>query len=386
LFENGIYLDFQATTPLDPRVTDAMLPWMGMPANAHASENSFGRRAEAAVERSKELISALFEGDPEGVTFTSGATESANLVLRSLSQPNKAMAISAIEHPCVAETAASAKLKKLVTLAVDTDGLVDLEALSEALDGGIGVVSIMAVNNEIGTIQPLQDIRTLCRSAGALLHSDITQGLGKIPLKSDRDFDLATFSAHKLYGPQGIGAVYASAEPRKLLRPLTTGGGQQRRLRPGTVPVALCVGFGEACRLASLEMESERRHCQRLAARLLDHLRRRDVGFVVHGSLSQRIAQNLNLGFPGVNADELLLAVPDLALSTGSACASGAIEPSRVLLALGVDEQLIASSIRIGLGRTTTEAEIDYAAEALAAAVHNLNRAQKRRAVGRSGR
>jgi cysteine desulfurase len=244
----------------------------------------------------------------------------------------------------------------------------------------------MAVNNEIGTIQPLQDIATLCRSAGALLHSDATQGVGKIPLAAGRDFDLATFSAHKLYGPQGIGAIYASAETRKMLRPLTTGGGQQRRLRPGTVPVALCVGFGEACRLAALEMENERRHCQELATNLLNNLRRRDVSFVVHGSLGQRIAQNLNIGFPGINADELLLAVPDLGLSTGSACASGAIEPSRVLLALGVDEQLIASSIRIGFGRTTTGAEIDHAAEALAAAIHDLNRAQERRAVGRSGR
>ncbi len=366
-----IYLDFQATTPLDPRVLQLMLPWYSAAFNPHASENEPGRRAHNAVEQARAQVAALLDAAPEDVVFTSGATEAANVVLRSLMPAGGSLALSAIEHPCVTETAQTlaAVGADVRTAVVDADGILDLDALEAALGDGVDLVSVMGVNNEVGTIQPIQDVFSIARAAGALYHCDAAQAVGRIPLRLGRDFDVATVSAHKVYGPQGIGAIVASADVRARLSPLATGGGQERGLRGGTLPVALAVGMGEAFSLAAAEMEDDARRASRAAELLLARLEQAGVEALVLGSTVDRVPHNLNVSFPGVLAEELLARTPQLALSTGSACSSGALEPSRVLTAMGVDRQIAAGAIRIGFGRTTTMDEVEAAAACLASAV-----------------
>lgn len=368
-----IYLDFQATTPIDDSVLDAMLPWMRTPSNPHASEHLWGREAEAAVDRARQQVAAAVNGQPNGVTFTSGATEAANLVIRSFARPGSRILISAIEHPCVEETAQTcAELGATVDrIAVDEEGLVDVEALPEDLDR-FDLVSVMAVNNEVGTIQPIKTIAAICRSSGVPFHTDAAQAVGRIPIDMADGLSFVTLSGHKIYGPQGIGAICADLEHAGRLAPLMSGGGQQRGVRPGTVPVALCVGFGRACELAVQRRQADRSHCSALSSKFIEHLSRRAGQFTVNGSLDQRVPHNLNLAFGGISADELLAMLPDLALSTGSACSSGAIAPSRVLAAMGLDERTIRGSIRLGFGRTTTGEEVVFAAEAISAAVKRL--------------
>lgn len=367
----SVYLDFQATTPLDPRVLECMLPWYSAAYNPHASENLPGRRAHDAVEEARALVGALLGASPDDVVFTSGATEAANGVLRSLVPAGGSLAISAIEHPCVTETAHSLEAAgvDVRTATVDSDGVLDLDALEVAIGDGVDVVSVMAVNNEVGTIQPILDIASVARAAGALYHCDAAQAAGRIPLRLGRDFDVATISAHKVYGPQGIGAIVASTEVRARLSPLMTGGGQERGLRGGTVPVALAVGMGEAFRLAAQEMNDDAKRAAQASDLLLARLAQAGVEPLVLGSMIDRVPHNLNVSFPGIFAEELLARAPELALSTGSACSSGALEPSRVLLAMGVDWQIAAGAVRIGFGRTTTLDEVEIAAACLASAI-----------------
>lgn len=367
------YLDFQATTPLDPEVLEAMMPWLTRPANPHATEHAWGREAEAAVEQARGEVAAALGSAPDGIIFTGSATEAANIIIRSFSTAGGLLVISSIEHPCVEETAEACRDwgAEVVRIPVDAEGLVDLDALGEEIDGA-SLVSVMTVNNEVGTVQPVDAISTLCRAAGVPFHTDAAQALGRVPFSMTSGISFATLSAHKIYGPQGIGAICADTEWIDKLSPLMSGGGQQRGLRPGTVPVALAVGFGRACQLAVERLDADRAHCTRLSKLFLEQLSADVQGFSVNGSLDQRAPHNLNISFRGISADELLAMLPDLALSTGSACSSGAIAPSRVLTELGLDETSIRGSIRVGFGRTTTDDEVVYAAVGIGAAVRRL--------------
>lgn len=368
-----IYLDFQATTPLDPEVLEAMLPWLGKPANPHAMTHAWGREASAAVERAREQVAEAINGDPAGVIFTANATEAANIVLRSFAGPGRQILISAIEHPCVEETAAkcAAAGTKVLRIAVDEQGLIDLDAFGEMLDG-CDVASVMAVNNEVGTIQPIDTIATLCRSADVLFHTDAAQALGRVEIDMTTGISFLTLSAHKVYGPAGIGALCTDPSVLSRLSPLTSGGGQQRGIRPGTLPVALCAGFGRACELAKLRMDEDRAHCASLSRLFLERLAGSVSGFSINGAADQRVPHNLNISFEAVEADDLLAFLPEIALSAGSACASGAIAPSRVLTAMGLPERTVRGAIRIGFGRTTKVEEVILAADKIGAAVRRL--------------
>lgn len=369
-----IYLDYQATTPLDERVLEAMLPWLGRPANPHSREHAFGHDAAAAIESARVQVAQAVNGDPEGVVFTASATEAANIVLRSFASDGSRLVVSAIEHPCVAETAVEC-MKEGRTVAttapVDEDGVVDLDALSDMMVDA-DLVSIMAVNNEIGTIQPIDDIGALCVGEGVPLHTDATQAIGRVRVNMDAGITFATLSSHKIYGPPGIGAICAQREDLSRLKPLMSGGGQQGGLRPGTLPTALCVGFGEACALAVRERERDEEQAAALAGSFLEELDRAGVTYAVNGSREQRVAQNLNLSFEGVEAEALLAQLPTLAISTGSACSSGAIGPSAVLTAMGLEEDRIRSAVRIGFGRGTGPREVRDAAARVAVAVARL--------------
>ncbi len=368
-----IYLDYQATTPLDPAVLEAMLPWMVRPSNAHASEHVWGREAEAALESAREQVAAAVNGDPTGIIFTSNATEAANIVLRSFAGSDRTLLISTIEHPCVAETAAACAEvgTNVIYLPVSEEGLVDVEMMADCL-AEIDLASIMTVNNEIGTIQPVGTIATLCASAGVLFHTDAAQALGRVPIDMTTGVSFVTLSAHKIYGPQGIGAICADPSLLPRLKPVLSGGGQQRGIRPGTAPVALCVGFGAACELAVRRMEEDAAHCASLCHEFLNQLYLTAGDFILHGSREDRIPHNLNISFPSVLADELLALLPDLGLSTGSACSSGAIAPSRVLTAIGLSEEAVRGAIRVSFGRPTSREEAVRAAEMIGAAVRRL--------------
>ena len=369
----GIYLDHQATTPLDSRVLEVMLPWLGRPANPHSSEHAFGRDAARAIERARTQVAEAVSGDPDGVLFTSSATEAANIVLRSFAAPGKRFLISAIEHPCVADTAADCARMgvDLATVPVEEEGRVDLDVLSELLPGR-DLVSIMSVNNEIGTIQPVDTIAALCTGEDIPFHTDAAQAMGRVPIDMNVGLTFVTLSSHKIYGPAGIAAICAQPDALSLLKPLMTGGGQQQHLRPGTLPTALCVGFGEACALAVREREKDQAHAAALANLFLEELDRFGISYVINGTREERIAQNLNISFDGVEADTILALLPDLALATGSACASGAIGPSPVLTAMGLKDERVRGAIRIGFGRGTSRQDVFEAVGQVVAAVQRL--------------
>ena len=367
----NIYLDHQATTPLDERVLEVMLPWLGRPANPHSSEHAFGQDAAAAIELARVQVADVVNGDPKGVVFTAGATEAANIVIRSFANGGGRLLISAIEHPCVAETAAECMEEGravATTVPVDEDGVVDLDALSELMIDA-DLVSVMTVNNEVGTIQPIEDIGALCVGEGVPLHTDAAQAIGRVQVDMGAGITFATFSSHKIYGPAGIGAICAQPEEISHLKPLMSGGGQEGGLRPGTLPTPLCVGFGEACALAVRERERDAEQASSLAESFLEYLDSAGVAYAVNGSREERVAQNLNVSFDGVEAEVLLARLPSLALSTGSACSSGSIGPSAVLTAMGLDDDRVRSAVRIGFGRGTGPSDVREAAARVAAAV-----------------
>ena len=367
----SIFLDFQATTPLDERVLNAMLPWFGQPANPHSMEHSFGQDAAVAVEQARAQVAAAVNGDPDGVVFTASATEAANLVLRSFAGGGKRLLISAIEHPCVSETATECMKNgqtDVATVPVDERGIVEMDALSDLLVD-TDLVSIMAVNNEVGTVQPIEEIGALCAGEGVPLHTDAAQAVGRVAVDMAMGLTFATLSSHKIYGPPGIGAICARAEDLSLLSPMMTGGGQEGGLRPGTLPTALCVGFGEACALAARERERDREHAAVLAGSFLDELDTAGMSYTVNGSRDERVAQNLNISFDGVEADILLAQLPHLGLSTGSACSSGSIGPSPVLTAMGLEEDRVRGAVRIGFGRGTRVRDVRDAAAQVSTAV-----------------
>jgi cysteine desulfurase len=378
--ETPIYLDYQATTPTDPRVIDAMLPYFhDRFGNPHSRNHAYGWRAEQAVETARGQVADIIGGDPKEVIFTSGATESNNLAIKGVAhfyKDRKNHVITAVtEHKCVLESCRALEQEgfDVTYLPVKPNGLVDLDQLRAAITENTVLVSIMAVNNEIGVIQSLKEIGAICRENKVFFHTDAAQAVGKIPLDvNEMNIDLMSISGHKIYGPQGIGALYVRRRPRVRLRPLFSGGGQERGMRSGTVPTALCAGFGAACEIAAQEMGAEAERLRMLRERFYKKVAEELPEVYVNGDLEQRVPGNLNISFAYVEGEGLMMGIKDLAVSSGSACTSASLEPSYVLRALGVDEELAHTSIRIGLGRFTTEEEVDYAAERIVEEVNRL--------------
>ena len=374
-----VYLDNQATTRCDPRVVRAMLPWFteqyGNPAS---SEHVMGHTAEAAVETARGHVAALLGADPREIVFTSGATESNNIAIKGAARHalrygdgRRRIVTVVTEHKCVLESVADLKDEGFepIFLPVGADGLLDPDELRRALNVPTLLVSVMAVNNEIGVVQEIAKLAAIAKDAGALFHTDIAQAAGKIPVDlTGWKADLASVSGHKIYGPKGIGALFVRRRPRARVMPLFSGGGQERGVRSGTLAAPLIVGLGEACRIAAEEMEAEATRIGFLRGRLLDELRAHIPGIAINGALGHRIAGNLNITFPVETAARMLERMPDLCVSTGSACTSADVEPSYVLRAIGLSDAEAARTLRIGIGRFTSPADIDYAASALSLA------------------
>ena len=373
-----IYLDYQSTTPTDARVVEEMLPYFTEKfGNPHATTHAYGREAEAAVERARAEVAALIGAEPREIIFTSGATEANNLAIKGAARFHRALGKDHIvtvasEHKCVLESCHSLVREgfRLTVLSVDERGFVDLGTLEAAIEERTAIVSVMAANNEIGVLQDMAAIGALCRAKGVLFHSDAAQAVGKIPVDVEAmSIDLLSISGHKMYAPKGIGALYVRRRPRARIAPLFDGGGQERTLRSGTLSTPLCVGLGAAARLAGEDMAAEGERLTGLRQRFLAGIRARVPGVRLNGDAERRLPGNLNLSFPGVSALALMEACPGLALSTGSACTATAVEPSHVLRAIGLPEALAGATLRIGLGRGTTQAEVDFAVETLAATV-----------------
>jgi cysteine desulfurase len=371
-----VYLDHHATTPLDPRVLNAMLPYFTERfGNPHSAQHAYGWDAERAVERARAQVAGLIGALPEEIVFTSGATEANNLAIRGVAAragDRRHVVSCATEHPCVLETCRAMRQGgfELSELPVQPDGLLDLDRLSAALRPRTDLVSIMTANHEIGVVQPIAEIARLCHERDVFLHTDAAQAAGRIPLDvTALGVDLLSLSAHKLYGPKGIGALYVRRGLR--LAPLLAGGSQERGLRPGTLPTPLCIGFGTACALAQAELAAEAARVRALRDRLYDGLRQALPEIRLNGAAERRLPNNLNLCLPGVDAQDLLAGLPELALSTGAACASATQGPSPVLRALGLSDEDIQGSIRIGLGRTSSAAEVEFAIERIVAGVEN---------------
>jgi cysteine desulfurase len=425
-----IYMDNHATTPTDPRVREAMRPYFAEDFGNAASRNHvFGWKAEAAVDKARKQIAALIGASDKEIVFTSGATESNNLAIKGVLEFYKDKGDHLItlstEHKAVLDTCKrlerqrqeridELKIQRLMELtgrdvdaselatlelkhALDEDGilrrwinklrvgarvtylsprkdgLIDLDQLREAITDQTVLVSVMLANNEVGVVQPVAEIGALCRSRGVLFHTDAVQGAGKIPFHVDEaKADLVSLSAHKMYGPKGVGALYVRRKPRVRLAPLIDGGGHERGMRSGTLNVAGIVGFGAAAELAAQELPQEAARLLALRARLWDGLSARLDMIHLNGSLTHRLPGNLNVSFAHVEGEGLMMAIKDVAVSSGSACTSASLEPSYVLRAMGVEEDMAHSSIRFGLGRFNTEAEVDYVVELVSTAVTRL--------------
>lgn len=376
-----VYLDNHATTPLDPRVLEAMLPWFGPRfGNAASRSHRFGWEAGKAVEDARGKVAALIGASQKEIVFTSGATESDNLAIKGVAEAyathGNHIVTCATEHKAVLDTCRNLeKHGSVVTyLPVGPEGLIDLDRLRAALTDGTVLVSVMAANNEIGVLQPIGEIGAICRERGILFHTDAAQAAGKVPLRVDADaIHLASLSAHKMYGPKGVGALYVRRRnPRVSLAAQMDGGGHERGMRSGTLNVPGIVGFGEACDIARREMDVESARLAGLRDRLLALLQAGLDEVYVNGSMEHRLPNNLNMSFAWVDSESLLMALDDVALSTGSACTSATLESSYVLRALGIAGSLARSSLRFGLGRFNTESEIDYVAARLISAVRKL--------------
>jgi len=380
---NPIYLDHQATTPLDPRALDAMLPFLGPRfGNAASRSHQFGWEAEQAVEFARKRVAALAGALPREIVFTSGATESNNLAIKGAMEAYRPrgnhVVTMATEHRAVLDPVRHLERLGLsvTVLPAQPDGLLDLQLLRDAIRPETVLVSVMYANNEIGAIQPVSQIGALCHEKGALFHCDAAQAFGKVPIDVNAShIDLMSVSAHKMYGPKGVGALYVRRRsPRVELAPQMEGGGHEGGLRSGTLNVPGIVGFGEACAICAREMAQESARLQDLRGLLLFQLQTGLEGVEINGSLEHRLPGNLNLSFAGVSAETLLMSLPDVALSTGSACSSAVAEPSHVLRSIGVSEDLAKSSVRFGLGRFNTAEEIDSVALRVIESVTHLRR------------
>src|SRR6201985_2404923 len=376
-----IYMDNHATTPLDPRVLEAMMPYFGAKfGNAASRNHSFSWEAEQAVEKAREQIAKLISGTSKEIIFTSGATESNNLAIKGIAEMYRERGNHIItqvtEHKAVLDTCK--KLEKqgyrVTYLPVQADGLVDIEDLRRAIDDKTILVSIMYANNEIGVIQPIREIGALCHEKGVLFHTDGVQAVGKIPVDVQKDnIDVMSLSGHKIYGPKGVGALYVPRRnPRVQIAEQQNGGGHERGMRSGTLNVPGIVGLGKACEICGEEMESESKR----QIELRDYLRKKLETALdytqVNGNMQHHLPGNLNMSFIYVEGESLLMGINDIAVSSGSACTSATLEPSYVLKALGVGEDLAHPSIRFGLGRFNTEEEVDYVVDKMVQVVSKL--------------
>jgi cysteine desulfurase len=379
--KHPIYMDYHATTPVDPRVVDAMLPYFTEKfGNAASRNHPFGWQAEEAVEQARKQIAELIGASAKEIVFTSGATESDNLAIKGVAEMYREKGNHIItcvtEHKAVID--ACKRLEKqgyrVTYLPVKKDGLIDAADLRSAITDKTILITVMAANNEIGVMQPIAEIGAIAKGKGVLFHTDAVQAVGKVPFSvNELKVDMASISAHKIYGPKGVGALYVRRRnPRVLLAPMIDGGGHERGMRSGTLNVPGIVGFGKAAELCRLEMAAD---AERLRA-LRDRLNRRlHVGLdeiYVNGSMERRLPHNLNISFAYVEGESLLMGINDVAVSSGSACTSASLEPSYVLKALGAGDDLAHSSIRFGLGRWTTEEEVDYVADKLITVVTRL--------------
>ena len=375
-----VYLDYQATTPTDRRVVEAMLPYFTeIFGNPHSRSHAYGWEAEAAVEHARGQIAHLIGANAKEIIFTSGATESNNLALKGVARfykDRKNHIITCVtEHKCVLDSCRHLEMEgfDITYLPVQPNGLIDLNRLKDAITDKTVMVSIMSVHNEIGVIQPIAEIGAICRERKVFFHTDAAQAVGKIPLDVEAmNIDLMSISGHKLYGPKGIGVLYVRRRPRVRLEALISGGGQERGMRSGTLPTPLCVGMGEACRIAEAEMGAEAERLHMLRDRFYNGITEQLADVFLNGDLENRIPGNLNISFAYVEGEGLMMGIKDLAVSSGSACTSASLEPSYVLRALGVDVELAHTSLRIGLGRFTTEEEVDFAVELIVGEVNRL--------------
>jgi cysteine desulfurase len=376
-----IYLDNHATTPLDPRVLEAMMPYFtGKFGNAASRSHQFGWDALTAVEAARQQIARLIGASASEIVFTGGATESDNLAIKGVADMYRAkgdhIITSATEHKAVLDSCK--RLEKygyqVTYLPVRPDGIIDLDRLQDAFTEKTILVSVMAANNEVGTLQPLQEIGKLCRERGVLFHSDAVQALGKVPLDVDlMNLDLASLTAHKLYGPKGCGALYVRCQgPQVRISAIIDGGGHERGMRSGTLNVPGIVGFGKACAIAQEEMPEESGRTAALRNRLKDKLTAELEEVRVNGSMEHRLPGNLNASFRHVEGEPLMVGLKDIAVSSGAACTSDKIDPSHVLRALGLSDDDAQSTIRFGIGRFNTEAEIDYVAGRVIEVVSSL--------------
>jgi cysteine desulfurase len=375
-----IYLDYQATTPLDPRVFEVMKPYfLEKFGNPHSRSHQYGWEAEDGIEQAREHVAALINADPKEIIFTSGATEGNNMAIKGLAgfygDKKKHIITVATEHKCVIDACRHLEQEGfLVTyLPVEKNGLIDLELLKKEIREDTLLVSIMAINNEIGVIQPLAEIGKITRERGVFLHSDLAQAFGKIEIDVEAmNLDLASISGHKIYAPKGVGALYVRRRPRVRLEALMNGGGQERGFRSGTLPTPLVVGLGEAARIAKLEMKDERAKLQKFFDKFYKATVEQITEVYLNGDKEHRFPGNINISFAFVEGESMLMAIRGLAVSSGSACTSASLEPSYVLHALGVGDELAHTSIRFGFGRFTTEEEIDAAIEIVKQNVQKL--------------
>jgi len=364
-----LYLDYQATTPVDPRALEKMLPYFTEKfGNPHSRSHAFGWEAEAATDLARSQIAALINATEKEIIFTSGATESNNIAIKGVARfykDKKNHIITPVtEHKCVLDSCRHLEQEgfEVTYLPVKSNGIIDLEQLRAAITDKTLLVSVMAVNNEIGVIQPLAEIGKICRERGVFFHTDAAQGFGKIPLDVEAmNIDLMSISGHKIYGPKGIGALYVRRRPRVRLEAIFSGGGQERGFRSGTLATPLIVGLGEAAAIAKNEMGKDAEHVRRLYDKFLSEILDGVKDVYLNGDREQRWPGNLNLSFAYVEGESMIMALKDLAVSSGSACTSASLEPSYVLRSLGVSEDMAHTSIRFGFGRFTTEEEIDYA-------------------------
>ncbi|XVF59192.1 hypothetical protein PTKIN_Ptkin07bG0255500 [Pterospermum kingtungense] len=375
-----LYLDMQATSPVDPRVLDSMLPfYLSRYGNPHSRTHLYGWESENAVETSRAQVAALIGASPKEIIFTSGATESNNIsvkgVMHFYKDKKRHVITTQTEHKCVLDSCRHLQQEgfEVTYLPVGSDGLIDLDRLRKEIRPDTGLVSVMAVNNEIGVVQPVEEIGKICKEFNVPFHTDAAQALGKIKIDVDKwNVSLMSLSGHKIYGPKGVGALYMRRRPRIRVEPQMNGGGQERGIRSGTVPTPLVVGMGAACELAMKEMEYDEKRIKGLQERLLNGIREKIDGVLVNGSMDKRYVGNLNLSFAYVEGESLLMGLKEVAVSSGSACTSASLEPSYVLRALGVDEDMAHTSIRFGIGRFTTETEIDKAIELTVKQVEKL--------------
>ncbi|HET7775546.1 MAG TPA: IscS subfamily cysteine desulfurase [Azospira sp.] len=375
-----IYLDYSATTPVDPRVAEKMIPYLvekfGNPASR---SHAYGWESEAAVEEAREQVAALVNADPKEIVWTSGTTESNNLAIKGAANfyagtKGKHIITVKTEHKAVLDTVREMERQGFSATYLDVleNGLIDLEAFKAAIRPDTVLVSVMFVNNEIGVIQPIAEIGEICREKGIIFHVDAAQATGKVDIDLDKlKVDLMSFSAHKTYGPKGIGALYIRRKPRIRLEAQMHGGGHERGFRSGTLATHQIVGMGEAFRLAKEEMVEENKRIAALRDKLLKGLSDMEAVYV-NGDLEHRVAHNLNMSFAYVEGESLLMAIKDVAVSSGSACTSASLEPSYVLRALGREDELAHSSIRFSIGRFTTEEEVDFVVKLLHSKVSKL--------------